>query len=633
MRQYLFIFIFLLSVSTWADREHYVKNQLIVRMKSEYALNTFSNTFLGHPIHSMKPLWSRKNISSSQRSYRPKPCVVTFTTDQNIPKLIEELRKNPEIESVEPNYILYPSGKLIPNDPAISDQYHLNLLNLPDTWELLQGSTTTNIAIIDTGIDLTHPDLVNKIWHNTKEVANNRIDDDHNGFIDDINGWNFGGENNNVSDTDGHGTHVSGIAAADTNNSIGVAGVGFKTHIMAIKASGFLNTFTNSALIDAIGYAVDNGAKIINMSLGGEGINTELENAVNDAYSQGITIVVAAGNESENIDTTPVAPAYFKNVIAVSACTASGNFDSRYSNFGPNISLMAPGTSVLSTYPTNFSPSPHLAYLTGTSMASPMVAGIAGLFLSQFPHLTNNQLYTLLTTHTTDISPSGRDDQTGFGLVNPFLALQGLIPISNFSKVTNDFIQTGTLLTVIFDSINPIVENSITLTIEGDPTTYTTLHSSQALSLSGNTLTIDLSRLTLPQQNSVTLTLSVTDTDNKTSTKIVTYQIENQFRFTGPDGSSEKIINAPNPFNPQKESTKIGFQLSQTARVKATIYTLALRPVFNLDTTYTTGYQEIIWDGRDLTGALVPNGVYVCILSANTNGKTFLKKTKIAVVR
>ncbi|MSR89230.1 MAG: hypothetical protein EXS67_06210 [Candidatus Margulisbacteria bacterium] len=628
MRQYLFIFIFLLSGLTWADREHYVKNQLIVRMKSSFGISSYSNNFLGHPITSMKSLWTPKTIKTNQFTARSQPCVITFSTDQDIPKLIEEFKKHPEIESVQPNFILYPSGKLIPNDQKLPGQYHIELLNLPDTWEILRGSSTTNIAIIDTGIDLTHEDLVDKIWHNPGEIPNNSIDDDHNGLIDDSNGWNFGGENNNVSDTDGHGTHVSGIAAANTNNTIGVAGVGFNTHIMAIKASGLTNTFTNSALIDAIRYAVHNGAKIINMSLGGEDTNPDLEAAVNDAYNQGVTIVVAAGNESKNVDTTPVAPAYFENVITVSACTASRNFDSSYSNFGPSISLMAPGTHILSTYKDN-----QYARLTGTSMASPMVAGIAGLFLSQFPNLTNQELYTLLTTHATDIAPTGRDEETGFGLINPFLALQGIIPISNFSKATNDFIQTDTLLTITFDSINPIVENTITLTIEGDATTYTTQHSSHALSLSGNTLTIDLSRLTLPQQNSITLTLSVTDTNNKSGTKIVTYQLENQFRFTGPDGSSAKILNAPNPFNPKKESTKIGFQLSQTAHVKATIYTLSLKPVFKLDTTYPTGYQEIIWDGRDLTGDLVPNGVYVAILSANNNGKTIVKKTKIAVVR
>jgi len=274
----------------------------------------------------------------------------------------------------------------------------LDVVQAPEVWA--QGFTGqgVTIAIIDDGVDYNHPALKNNIWSNTREVANNGIDDDGNGFIDDTLGWNFIDNNNDPSDRslDGHGTHVAGIAAANGDE---VKGVAFNAKIMPIKV---LDNDGGSDLDIAKGvqYAVNNGAKVINMSLGGEGslVAPELIEALQLAKRSGVTVVIAAGNERQSGGALrPGNPARFAAVqdlgIAVGAVD-DGRFlfeDSNPAGEQRSNFLVAPGVSVRSTLPGE-----KYGFLSGTSMATPHVAGVVALMLSANPSLTVDQIDDIL---------------------------------------------------------------------------------------------------------------------------------------------------------------------------------------------------------------------------------------------
>ena len=274
----------------------------------------------------------------------------------------------------------------------------LDVVQAPEVWA--QGFTGqgVTIAIIDDGVDYNHPALQNNIWINTREVANNGIDDDGNGFIDDGLGWNFIGNNNDPSDRslDGHGTHVAGIAAA---NGAEVKGVAFNAKIMPIKVLGN-NGGSDLNIAKGIHYAVNNGAKVINMSLGGEGslLAPELIEALQLAKRSGVTVVIASGNERQSGGALkPGNPARFAAVqdlgIAVGAVDDrrflledSNPAGEQRFNF-----LVAPGVSVRSTLPGG-----EYGFLSGTSMATPHVAGVVALMLSANPNLTVDQIEDIL---------------------------------------------------------------------------------------------------------------------------------------------------------------------------------------------------------------------------------------------
>ena len=214
----------------------------------------------------------------------------------------------------------------IPNDSYFQYQWSLHNsgqsggtpdcdIDAPEAWEEETGNSEVVIAVIDTGIVYTHPDLEDNIWSNDDEIPDNGIDDDSNGYIDDIRGWNFFSDNNDPFDNHYHGTHCSGIAGAVGNNKEGIAGVCWDCQLMPLKYKPDLGSGTLDNLIEAIYYAADNGADIISMSLGSYGYNNELlENAVNYAYNKGVLLVACAGNNGQS---APYYPAAFDNVIAV----------------------------------------------------------------------------------------------------------------------------------------------------------------------------------------------------------------------------------------------------------------------------------------------------------------------------
>ncbi|HEX5498824.1 MAG TPA: S8 family peptidase, partial [Thermomicrobiales bacterium] len=264
------------------------------------------------------------------------------------------------------------------------------------------------VAVVDTGVDLTHPDLVSSIWDNAGEIPGNGVDDDHDGYVDDVHGWDFASNDNDPSDGNGHGTHVAGTIAAD-NNGVGSTGVAPDATIMPVRVLDNNGSGSAANVAAGIRYAVQHGANIINLSLGG-GYSSQILAAIQYAEQSNVLVVAAAGNESA---ATPGYPAVFSstlaNVLSVGAY-AAGNAIASFSNHvggSGAVQVDAPGVGIYSTYMGD-----GYARLSGTSMATPHVAGLAALALSANHHLTASQLRALIVDGA-NISVSGSDSHGG----------------------------------------------------------------------------------------------------------------------------------------------------------------------------------------------------------------------------
>ncbi|WP_233256491.1 S8 family peptidase, partial [Microcystis sp. 0824] len=245
------------------------------------------------------------------------------------------------------------------------------------------------IGVIDTGVDYNHQDLVGNIWTNPGEIAGDGIDNDGNGYIDDIRGWDFAYNDNNPSDVNGHGTHVSGTIAGKGNNGVGVTGVAWNAKIMPLKFLNDQGSGSTSNAILAINYATAKGVKLTNNSWGGGGYSQALYDAINAAGQAGALFIAAAGNDAKNTDTSPSYPASYNlaNIISVASTTRTDALSS-FSNYGlTSVDLGAPGSEIYSTTPNN-----TYSTYSGTSMASPHVAGAAALLWSQNPTWTAQQV-------------------------------------------------------------------------------------------------------------------------------------------------------------------------------------------------------------------------------------------------
>jgi subtilisin family serine protease len=277
----------------------------------------------------------------------------------------------------------------VPNDPSYPSQANIAQLELEKAWNISTGSSNVVVAVVDTGMDAVHPELAPQLWKNAREIPGNGIDDDRNGYVDDVNGWDFVEKKANITDPNGHGTHVSGIIGAQGNNGFQVAGVNWSTTIMPLRFLGADGSGSTLDAVDAIIYAVKNGAKIINNSWGGGTASSTLRDAIGFANQNGVLLVCAAGNDSSDTDITPNYPSSYDlpNIIAVAATTGSSTLAS-FSNFGiTSVDLAAPGQSILSTYPNS-----STRVLSGTSMATPIVSGVAALMLSTVSVLTPTDL-------------------------------------------------------------------------------------------------------------------------------------------------------------------------------------------------------------------------------------------------
>ena len=396
-------------------RMHYVPGEVIVQFKERVSLSARQRA------HGIAPSGVVKRISV------PRADLVKLKAEENVEEVVARYTALPEVEYAQPNYIYYPCDTT-PDDGFFPNLWALNNtgqtvnfikgtpdadIDAPEAWDVETGSREVILAVIDTGIDHGHPDILNNLWINVNELptdfvtranalssdgwpdvltfidlnasspcminlrnefnltdrnGNGLIDGDDlyeafgdgvdpdpvgtNGQVDDIIGWDFYDDDPDPTDPDGHGTHVAGILGAEGNNGVGVSGIGWNLTIMALKVGGSAGFFTTDRLTGAIDYATQNGAKVINASWGGNGFDLAVRDAISRANAGGVIFVAAAGNEGKNIDVSPFYPASFDlpNIISVAA---TDQFDqiAHFSNYGQQkVDVGAPGTNILSTY-------------------------------------------------------------------------------------------------------------------------------------------------------------------------------------------------------------------------------------------------------------------------------------------
>jgi len=430
-----------------ADQMNFVPNELIlkfkdtapvstgVRMKGA-GINSVDKILQLHGVTSLeklfpsaqKPLQSRMmkspqgktiTIPALDKIYR-----VSIPSNQtpnnsptNIFQLIEELKAQPEVEYAEPNYIysidnMQPEGPVLtaedvqklqinnqtnttftPNDPLFGQQWYIPVVKADLVWQQTTGDTTQVIAILDTGVDWAHPDLKNKMWKNPNPATTMTTD----GLLNDIRGWDFINSDNNPMDDNSHGTHVAGIAAAETNNGIGIAGVCPKAKIMPIKVFQSSGQGDVATITKGIIYASTHGATVINMSFGSYARSLTMEAALSNAYATCV-LVAAAGNDKLPLEScipaSPFFPAALSFVLGVQSPEATfSNFDCNgpiFSNTPDllNYEMKAPGTNILSTVPNG-----NYRVYQGTSMAAPIISGLVELYRSMRPAESQEMLF------------------------------------------------------------------------------------------------------------------------------------------------------------------------------------------------------------------------------------------------
>ncbi len=418
-----------LAAATWtAQAEEFdaVPGEYVVKLRSGHLI--MDNNYLMQSFG-----------ASSMEEISPASQAVLIQRDpsEDRENVLFSLQSHPLVEYIEPNFIYTiggTGGPVIPNDPEMSQLWGLINegqtinrsvgvpgvdVNAARAWEIQTGSRDIIVAVIDTGIDTDIPDLRNNLWVNEAEYHGlPEVDDDGNGFVDDIYGYDFVSNSGRLIDDNGHGSHCAGTIGAEGNNGIGITGVAWNVRLMGIK---FLSGRGGGSLADAIksiDYATQMGAHIMSNSWGGGGFSRALKESIERANEAGILFVAAAGNSSANNDRTDSFPANYNvpNVISVAAINNKGEL-ARFSSFGATkVHLGAPGVDVLSTTPNG------LRMFSGTSMATPHVSGVAALVLSNEPDLGMLELRERLLNTARPVSHLAGRVSTG-GMVDAYHAL------------------------------------------------------------------------------------------------------------------------------------------------------------------------------------------------------------------
>lgn len=361
-------------------------------------------------------------------------------TTNNIQPLVDfctKLKAEGIATHCSPNY-RYHAVDSVPNDPRFSSQWGMSKIRAPGAWDVSVGSTLPVVAVIDSGVQYTHPDLQPNIWSNNGEVAGDGIDNDGNGYVDDVNGYNWVSSNNNPDDDNHHGTHVAGTIGAVGNNGFGVVGVNHTVRIQCLKVLDDQGSGYTSDISSAVLYAAANGANVINMSLGGSSSDDVFEAAIQQAGQKGVLVVVAAGNEFSDNDITPAYPANYRlpNMISVAA-TDEDDLLASFSNYGAsNVDIAAPGVNILSTIPNSYDS------FSGTSMASPHVAGVAALIKAANSSLDYATIKSLILNQADPLSNLTGVVQTGARL-NAFRSVAASIGMTPIDPVPTPAPRTG----------------------------------------------------------------------------------------------------------------------------------------------------------------------------------------------
>jgi subtilisin family serine protease len=379
----------------------YVPGEIIVKLRSK-SKSMQAQAFIGKSVSekgmTLKGTWNGLNM----HHFALKPGVSVEAT-------IAEMKNDPDVEFVEPNYVVRMQSTGMEGTPVSMDVVREQSVNDVSAFSQTAapigeatgwtaqtvGLSPPVVAVIDTGIDPTHTVFASSgaVWTNSHEIASNQVDDDSNGYVDDVHGWNFVSNTNSPYDDDGHGTHVSGIILGVSQDITAAVLQPASIRIMPLKFLDSTGAGSTSDAVKAIYYAVNNGAKVLNNSWGGGGFSNSLLNAIAFAYDHKVVFVAAAGNASSNNDSTPTYPANYNvpNMISVAATTDADGWAS-FSNFGVStVHVGSPGNSIYSTFPNNM-----WGHASGTSMATPFVAGMAALMVRESPTMTGYQVKSLI---------------------------------------------------------------------------------------------------------------------------------------------------------------------------------------------------------------------------------------------
>jgi len=497
MKSFLSLLLFSFFSLSLVAQQDFHPSQFLAQIKSDVTFET--NDYKVH-IRSEKldQLNSKYNLTYIEQLVKGKSnpilkvqrntdglVLFSFANSIDIPSAIHEYKATGLFKLIEPNYLGTGAGfsGLIPNDEWYdSRQWSLNNdgtfdasaksgadISMEQAWEITTGNPSTIICILDSGLRLEHPEFENRHWNNTGENLSNNSDDDANGYINDELGWDFVNDDNDPTDDQGHGTNVTGIMAATGNNSIGYAGVDWQSKIMTGKILNSNNSGSYSDWIEAIYYSVNNGAQVINMSVGGSGNSNFMEDACDFAHDNDVVIVVCMMNTDND---TPYYPSAYASTIAVGATdTNDERVDPFFwsltsgSNFGSHIDLCAPGNFM---YGLDYSSNTNYnSYWGGTSQAAPLVAGVAALMKGIDPNLTVEEIRSKLRNSAVDQVGNSNEDVAGWdqyhgaGRLNAWLAILSVEPpvsINELQKNTFEIspnpVYPESEITIQFDGLN-----------------------------------------------------------------------------------------------------------------------------------------------------------------------------------
>lgn len=462
MKKYIATIPFLLCVTfLFSQTEHIQTQSIIVKIKGHTSLPVgFDSNKKRSGIEELdlftetNPVLQIKHLVSGKK--KPQLLLrMEFSSEVDINKKIKQLLQLQCIDIAEPDYISGINGtqSVTPNDARFNYQWSLHNdgtfsyspaivgadIDMKNAWSITQGDSNVIVGVIDTGTKLDHPEFSGRLWINSMEIPNNGVDDDGNGYIDDLNGWNFVSSSNNPTDDNGHGSNVAGIIGANGNNGIGYAGVDWNCKIMTLKVLGSNGQGLYSDFISSIYYAVDNGAHVVNMSIQGSSFSLLYQDAIDYAINNNVVVVAAMGNSNHNLNSYPAA---FNGVIAVGATNPNDTRANPFnwgggSNYGDHISVCAPGNCIFGLYYT----SSYTYYYSGTSQAAPHVTGLVSLLIAQDSTRTVEDIRMLIESTSEDGVGLTIEDKPlwdpyyGFGRINAYQALS-VIPTNKTLNLT-----------------------------------------------------------------------------------------------------------------------------------------------------------------------------------------------------
>ena len=470
------------SAPTTPDEPSFAPDRILVKTKEDAA------------TEAIETVNRKNNARTEKRIPRTQVKVVKLPEDLSVQEAVKRYEASPDVEYAEPDYEVYPAQSYpTPDDPRYSNLYGLNNtgqnkgtlnadIDAPEAWSVTNGDASTVVAVIDTGVDVKHPDLKDNIWVNPGESgtdssgndkATNGVDDDVNGYKDDVNGWDFANDDNSVFDRasdDSHGTHVAGTIAAEGNNDLGVVGVNWRAKVMSAKFIGPGDVGYISDAIEALNYAVANGVKISNNSWGhGTYFSQSMLNAIKAADGKGHLFVAAAMNDSADNDVATRYPSGYNspNIISVAATDNNDSLAS-FSNYGAtSVDLAAPGVYILSTLPGN-----TYGYYNGTSMATPHVAGTAALIKANSPNLDDAGIKNrILSSADPRASLAGKTATGGRLSAARALGVNTAPMITNTRPGSKTRDRTPTISATVRDDETDLTESNISLYVDGQPIT------------------------------------------------------------------------------------------------------------------------------------------------------------------